>query len=207
MRIDAEIFEKGDSYSQYRERILAEEGMVRDMLIASEARLDATELDISRFLELPRRYRVLVLSEDWCGDCTDNLPILNRIAAETGKIDVRIVSRDEHLEIADAHLKYGKFRSIPLVLFLNEDGGVIGHFIERPESVTELRAAKRKEIYEQHPEFGTPETYATLEPELRAALGDRLLAMRDETRPFATAEFVRELGDIAERAGSSEVKA
>jgi thioredoxin-like negative regulator of GroEL len=141
--------------------------------------------------------RVLVLSEDWCGDCTDNLPIINRIAEESGKLDVRIVSRDAHPEIMDGYLKYGRFRAIPLMLFLSADGQVIGHFTERPESVTELRARKKQEIYEQHPEFGAPEAYATLPEETRAALSDALLAMRDETRPFAIGEVVRELGEIA----------
>ncbi len=207
MKIPAEVFEQGESYSQYRERILAEEGTMRDLLIASEAKLAQTEIDISPFLRLSRQYRVLVLSEDWCGDCTDNLPILNRIAAETGKIDVRIASRDANEAIADAFLKYGRFRSIPLVLFLNEDGTVAGHFIERPERVTELRAARRAEIYEQHPEFGAPEAYATLEPELRAALGELLMEIREDVRPFAIAEVVRELGAIAEQADAAEVRA
>jgi thiol-disulfide isomerase/thioredoxin len=206
MKISNDVFEQGESYAQYRDRILAEEGTMRDLLVASEAKLAETEIDISPFLHLSRPYRLLVLSEDWCGDCTDNLPILNRIAAETGKIEVRIVSRDANQDIADAFLKYGKFRSIPLVLFLGDDGTVVGHFIERPDSVTELRAAKRKEIYERHPEFGGPEGYATLEPELRAALGELLLKMRDETRPFAIAEVARELGEIVERASSVEAR-
>jgi len=196
MTVSPEHFASGDTYTKYRDRILAEEGMVRDMLIASEAFLTSEKLDLAAFEAMPATVRVLVLSEDWCGDCTDNLPILDRIARDTGKIDLRIVSRDANLEIADAFLKYGKFRSIPLVLFLDEPGEVTGQFIERPESVTTLRAEKRAAIYVAHPEFGTPESYATLEPEVRAALGDALMAMRQETRAFAIAEVVRELGSI-----------
>ncbi len=201
MTVSPELFASGDTYTQYRERILGEEGMVRDMLIASEAFLADENLDLSAFETLQNPVRVLVLSEDWCGDCTDNLPILDRIARDTGKIDLRIVSRDANLEIADAFLKYGKFRSIPLVLFLDEAGEVTGHFIERPESVTTLRAEKRAEIYAEHPEFGKPESYAALEPELRAELGDALMAMRQETRAFAIAEVVRELSTIVSARG------
>jgi hypothetical protein len=197
MRISDEVFGSGDTYTQYRDRIMAEEGIMRDLLVASESMLAGQEIDLTPFTALPKPIRVLVLSEDWCGDCTDNLPILNRLAEESGRLDVRIVSRDAHLDIMDAFLKYGRFRAIPLILFLDGDGGVVGHLIERPESVTELRARRKAEIYEQHPEFGAPEAYAALDEETRAALSDALMAMRDETRPFAIGEVVRELGEIA----------
>jgi len=35
---------------------------------------------------------VLILSEDWCGDCTDNLPIVDRIAREIEQLRRRLVS-------------------------------------------------------------------------------------------------------------------
>jgi thioredoxin-like negative regulator of GroEL len=197
MQILERVFAGGETYAQYLARIMAEEGVMRDLLTASERILAETEIDLAPFTRLSEPVRVLVLSEDWCGDCTDNLPILNRIAEESGKLDVRIVSRDDHPEIMDGYLKYGTFRSIPLILFLAADGEVIGHFTERPESVTELRARRKQEIYDQHPEFGAPEAYATLPEETRVALSDALMAMRDETRPFAIGEVVRELGEIA----------
>jgi thiol-disulfide isomerase/thioredoxin len=197
MQISNDVFAGGETFAAYRDRIMADGGTMRDLLVASEQGLAAQAIDVAPFAALPKPVRVLVLSEDWCGDCTDNLPILNRLAEESGKLDVRIVSRDEHLEIMDAFLKYDKFRAIPLILFLDDDGNVIGSLKERPESVTELRARKRAEIYEQHPEFGTPETYATLDEETRAKLSEHLMAMRNETRPFAIGEVVRELGEIA----------
>lgn len=197
MQISDSVFSGGETYTQYRDRILAEEGIMRDLLVACECILAEQEIDLSPFKSLSQKIRVLVLSEDWCGDCTDNLPILNRIAEESGKLDVRIASRDAHPDIMDAFLKYDRFRAIPLILFLGEEGEVIGHLKERPESVTELRARKKQEIYEAHPEFGVPEAYATLDEETRAALSGALMAMRDETRPFAIGEVVRELGEIA----------
>ena len=197
MQIAPDVFDKGDTYAVVRDRILADGGIMEEMLRASEAGLADARIDVTSFQRLPAAVRVLVLSEDWCGDCTDNLPIIDRIARESGKLDVRIVSRDANLEIADAHLKYGKFRSVPLVLFLDDTGNVDGTFIERPESVTALRAQKRRELYEQHPEFGAPETAATLPEETRAELSAALTEMRAATRPFAIQEVTRELGEIA----------
>jgi glutaredoxin len=162
------------------------------------------QLDLSPFTRLREPLRVLVLSEDWCGDCTDNVPILDRIAQETGKLDVRILQRDEHLDVADQFLKDGKFRSVPTVIFLDEQMTPIGTFIERPEAVTSLRAERRADVFREHPEFGSPDAPASeLPDETRAALSTALAESRASTRPFAIQEVVRELGGIAARAAKS----
>ena len=109
MLISQERFEKGDRFETFRERILASDGIMRDLLIASEAALAKETIDVEPFRNLPKPIRAYVLSEDWCGDCTDNVPIVNRVAADSGKLDVRIVSRDENLDIMDQFLKQGKF--------------------------------------------------------------------------------------------------
>ena len=199
MKIGPERFEQGTNYAGYRERILAVGGIMEELLVASEASLAKESIDIASFLRLPRVTRLLVLSEDWCGDCTDNLPILNRIAEESGKLSVRIVSRDDNLDIMEQYLKYGTFQAIPLILFVAESGDVIGDLKERPESVTEIRSRKREELYQSHPEFGTPGNYAELVPETRAALQDALFALREETRSFAIHAVVRELAAIADQ--------
>src|SRR6476619_801733 len=110
MPIKSEIFDNGRTYAEVRERILADGGMMAEMLQASEAGRAAERIDVSAFTKLAEPVRVLSLSEDWCGDCTDNLPIVDRIARESGKLEMRVVSRDANLDIADQHLKYGKFR-------------------------------------------------------------------------------------------------
>jgi thioredoxin-like negative regulator of GroEL len=198
--VGKEVFDAGSTYTDFRDRILGSEGIMKDLLEASEAHLAKQELNVDAFKALEKPVRVVVLSEDWCGDCTDNVPVLNRIAQDSGKLDFRVVSRDEHLDIQNQYLKYGKFQSIPTILFLDDAGNVFGHFIERPESVTELRAAKRQEIYAEHPEFGTPGNYQDLSDETRAALQEALKAVRDETREFANNEVVRELSEIVKNA-------
>src|SRR3954471_6358229 len=106
MKIGPERFEQGTDYGGYRDRIMAGGGIMEELLVASEASLAEETIDIAPFQRLPRVTRVLVLSEDWCGDCTDNLPILNRLAQESGRLSVRIVSRDDNLDIMDQYLKF-----------------------------------------------------------------------------------------------------
>lgn len=69
-------------------------------------------------------WRFLALSEDWCGDAVNLLPIIARFAEEAGW-EMRVLPRDENLDLMDAHLTDGRSRSIPVILFLDED------FVER----------------------------------------------------------------------------
>lgn len=194
--VSDEVYHSGCTYQDYHDRIYAEGGIMEEMLSASERFLEHQQLDLTAFAALSGPVRVLVLSEDWCGDCTDNLPILNRIGEETGKLEFRIASRDANIDLQNQYLKYGKFQSVPTMLFLDHDGTVVGHFLERPESVTEVRARKRQEIYDTHPEYGGPHGYANLSDELQSQLQDALMASREETREFANTEVMRELSEL-----------
>jgi Thioredoxin len=61
----------------------------------------------------------LVITESWCGDGAQTVPVLHRIAeASGGRLELRVVLRDEHPDLIDAFLTNGG-RSIPKVLFLD----------------------------------------------------------------------------------------
>ena len=68
--------------------------------------------------------RVLVLAEPWCGHCMLNIPILLRLAKKTD-MPVRLLLRDENLELMDEYLTNGKSRTIPIILFIDEDGNEV----------------------------------------------------------------------------------
>lgn len=59
----------------------------------------------------------LVLTEGWCGDAAQSLPIINKMAEFSDKIELVVLLRDENLDIMDLYLTNGG-RSIPkLVMF------------------------------------------------------------------------------------------
>ncbi len=74
---------------------------------------------------IPGTWHLLALSEDWCGDAVNLLPVLTRLAEEVPGLDLRILSRDQNPDLMDAHLTGGTSRSIPVVLLLDDD------FVER----------------------------------------------------------------------------
>ncbi len=60
----------------------------------------------------------LVLTEGWCGDAAQNIPIIEKIAAENPNIETRYLLRDENLELMDKYLTFNA-RSIPKLICLD----------------------------------------------------------------------------------------
>ncbi len=92
---------------------------------------------------LPGKINWLVISEHWCGDAAQNVPVLHKIAeASEGKIEFRIVYRDKNLTLMDAHLT-GTSRSIPKLIQLNEEFEVVAEWGPRPATAQELVVSLR----------------------------------------------------------------
>jgi thioredoxin family protein len=196
MTIDRARFEKGLTYDDYKAQMTRN----RERVDENEARVQLSTEDLAVFRALPRPVKVLVLAEDWCGDVIANLPVLGRLAKDSGTLDVRIFLRDQNDDIMRRYLNKGQFKSIPVFVFFDEEFRELGHWIERPASVTEVRAKRRKEIFAAHPEFGSPDAPVDQLPEdARVRLQAALAKMREETMKFANAEVVRELREIATR--------
>lgn len=68
-----------------------------------------------------RPMKVLTISGIWCGDCVEQVPMLEKIAAATGgKMEHRLLDRDQHKELSSL-LKICGGDRVPVVLFLTED--------------------------------------------------------------------------------------
>jgi hypothetical protein len=196
MTIDRARFDQGLTYEAYKAQMTRN----RERLEENEKRVELDKDDVGAFRALPRPVKVVVLAEDWCGDVIANLPVLGRLAKDSGKLEVRIFLRDQNDDIMQRYLNKGQFKSIPVLVFFDEDFRELGHWIERPASVTEIRAKRRKEIFKAHPEFGSPDAPVDALPEeVRVRLQGELAKMRDDTTKFANAEVVRELREIATR--------
>jgi hypothetical protein len=195
MPVTRERFEQGLTYDGFKARMTRNQ----ERFAASERAVELGEGDLAAFRRLPRPLNVLVLAEDWCGDVIDNLPVLGRLAEASGKLNVRVFLRDENPDLMDHYLNQGQYRSIPVFAFFDEQFNALGHFIERPQSVTQARAARRAAIYAAHPEFGAPDApVANLPEEARARLTEALNASRQEAKPVENAAVIRALRDIVE---------
>ncbi len=199
MAVTRERFEQGMTYDQYKAQMTRSADRFED----NEKNFKPTPEQLAPTRALPKPLNVLLIAEDWCGDVIANAPIVGKLAKETGKLNIRVFLRDQNLDLTDQFLKEGKYRSIPMVVFFDDDFNEIGRFIERPDSVTELRARKRLEIFAAHPEFGAPDApIDQLPEEIRTNLAAETAKMREETIPFANNEVVKALNGIVEKAAA-----
>ncbi|HKU60148.1 MAG TPA: thioredoxin family protein [Gemmatimonadales bacterium] len=91
------------------------------------------------------RRRLLVLAEDWCGDASNTVPVVARLADAVPELELRVLRRDEHPEVMDRYLTNGS-RSIPVVIALTEDFAELGHWGPRPSELQSWVLANRQTI-------------------------------------------------------------
>lgn len=196
MTLDRARWDKGLTYEAFKAAMTRNQ----ERFAENEGRVSLDPVTVRTFKSLPKPLRILVLAEDWCGDVVANLPILGRLAKDVTTLDVRIFYRDQNLDLMERWLNQGKYQSIPVLVFFDENFRELGHWIERPASVTERRAAERKKIFAAHPEFGSPEAPVDQLPEdVRTRLQSELQKMRDNTVSFANAEVQRELRELVNK--------
>jgi thiol-disulfide isomerase/thioredoxin len=88
---------------------------------ATHARVKLANSERSLIKSFTRPFSVLVSSGMWCGDCAQQVPMLDHIAKANPKaIDLRLVDRDKHKDLAEKIMICGGYR-VPTVLFLNEE--------------------------------------------------------------------------------------
>lgn len=95
-----------------------------------------------------KNLRVIVITEDWCGDAMMNTPILLHLAEKTN-MEVRMVLRDSNLELMDQYLTNGKSRSIPIFIFIDEAGNEVAKWGPRAEPVQQYVDELRKDLPEK----------------------------------------------------------
>lgn len=197
MPVTREQFAKGMTYDQYKAQMTRN----RDRLDAAESRLKLDPADVAAFKKLSKPLNVLALAEDWCGDVIANLPIVGRLAQESGKLNLRILLRDQNDDVMQHYLNRGEFKSIPVFVFLDDGFKDVGVFTERPDSVTKLRAEQRKEIFAANPDLGSPDAPPDqMSEEARAKYQQLSAAKREETLDWANKEVVNQLRAIVAKA-------
>ena len=112
------------------------------MNLARMRRLNKT-LSINEELEtaisgLQGNYTFQVLTEAWCGDAAQNVPILAKIVDANPNFKMELILRDDNLDLMDQHLTNGG-RSIPKLLVVDEDTKeVVATWGPRPAPVQQM---------------------------------------------------------------------
>jgi hypothetical protein len=112
-----------------------------------------TEEDRKRIEAFDKKSTWVVITESWCGDAAHVLPAINKMAELNDNIDMKVVLRDENLELIDAFLTNGG-RAIPKVIMIDDaTGEVLNTFGPRPSEATNLVNRFKAENGGLTPEF------------------------------------------------------
>ncbi len=130
MQLDPERFRAAPTFPEYLDLVVKNRELWRG--VWERAHVPAEVVDAAR--RLHGRWHLAALSEDWCGDAVNTLPVIARLAAEVGW-EMRVLGRDDNPDLMDAHLTNGRSRSIPVVIVYDEAFREVGWWGPRPEEV------------------------------------------------------------------------
>lgn len=142
--------QKGIGYNQYKQQ------MEEDLAVNTDFKIkEYINLNQRRMYRVERTFEVsaelaaqienlkhktywLILTEHWCGDASQTLPAFNAIAEMSkGKVEIKLIYRDQHPELMDAHLT-NETRSIPKLIQLDEHYNVTAFWGPRPSVAQQL---------------------------------------------------------------------
>lgn len=197
MAVTQERFMSGMTYADYKAQMTRN----RERLEDNERTVELPADDLAFFAQLPEPLHALAIVEDWCGDVIANLPVLGRLAEESGKIDLRVFLRDQNLDLIDQYLNGGLYRSIPVFVFFDQSFRELGHWIERPARVSAMMQEVRRKLFASDPalhEYSPDTSLGQLPEEVRMRVIQAHGAFREQNRVLADSEVVREIRALIE---------
>ena len=159
-----------DEYYQLTQQCSANHTTTGDEQSAN--RIDATKLNAHRMTRIYKQINLeekliklltnnksincdwLVISEAWCGDSAQCLPIIHKISELNEGINLKIILRDENDELINQYSTNGS-KSIPKLICTNSlTNSEIGNWGPRPTEITSMvKSLKSQNPTISHDEF------------------------------------------------------
>jgi hypothetical protein len=158
--LETEYRSAGISYTEYRRLIdtLLAEGTTTNGDSRPDI-LDYTKMNVQRMNRLDKtvvllpefevfetllaqkntQWLWLILTEGWCGDAAQIIPVIEKIAAQNAHIETRYLMRDANESLMNRYLTNGVSKAIPkLVCVRKADWAEIGSWGARPRGAQAL---------------------------------------------------------------------
>ena len=155
-KIDKNVLASAMTYEQYVQKIkelLSENKTSTSTINNSPNLIHYTEMNLQRMHRLDKTTHLtdttvenlkklnqkriwLVITEGWCGDASQIVPVIEKMAQQNSLISHQLIFRDEHPDIMAAFLT-DESRSIPKLIVLDEEGHVLNTWGPRPQALQE----------------------------------------------------------------------
>ncbi|GAA4804298.1 thioredoxin family protein [Litoribaculum gwangyangense] len=162
---------KGISYESYRNMIshLAEINSTTGHN-KSEALINYTKLNDRRMKRWDKTIKIsekiqkkvtalnkkitwIIITESWCGDAAHVMPVLNKMAEFNNNISIKIVLRDENIELMDMFLTNGGRAIAKVIMVDDETGEILNTYGPRPSIANKLVNEYKNNHGKLTPEF------------------------------------------------------
>jgi hypothetical protein len=140
--VTRERFEQGMTFQQYLDQM----GTNKDTFVKFLSEIVIRPEDKEALAKLGKKLKVMVITEDWCGDALYNVPVLAKLVEGNPNIEARVFLRDKNADLMDQYLNQGMFRSIPVFAFFDENMNEVARLLERPAKITEQLEKKMLEV-------------------------------------------------------------
>jgi hypothetical protein len=121
-----ERFAQGLTMPEYLDQM----AMNRDRMVRA---IDATVIrpqDTQVLTSHGATRKILVITEDWCGTSLAYVPFIARLCDGRPGVELRVFPRDANPDVMDQFLKKGRYRSIPVIVFFDDEMRELARFIE-----------------------------------------------------------------------------
>jgi len=102
-----------------------------------------TPVQENRLKNTKNNFKLLTITEGWCGDGSQIVPVVEKIA-EALKVESKYILRDQHLDLMENYKTNGAL-SIPIIIGVSEEGEELFRFGPRPAYGMELLAKFKKD--------------------------------------------------------------
>jgi Thioredoxin len=140
--VTRERFEQGMTFQQYLDQM----GTNKETFTKFLAEIVIRPEDKEALAKLGKKLKLMVITEDWCGDALYNVPVLAKLVEGNPNIETRVFLRDKNADLMDQYLNQGMYRSIPVFAFFDENMNEVARLLERPSKITDQLEKKMLEV-------------------------------------------------------------
>jgi hypothetical protein len=117
----------------------------RDLWLANAKRAAVQPAEQARLEALPGPRRVLILTEDWCGDAIRSVPVMARACEDTEGLEARYLPLDAYPDAIEGLRTHGG-QAIPMAVVADAGGRRLGVWGPRPAPLQALLRAQQREL-------------------------------------------------------------